>query len=366
MKLLAKTDKLFLISTLVLVSFGFFIFLSAAMGLATRDGASFAKVVLNQAIIGIIGGGIVFFIAASIKYEYWKKWSFYIFILALLLTACVFIPWLGWSHGGAKRWIEIGGFTFQPAEILKLAYVLYLGAWLSKVKDKVSTWTYGFLPFCVITAIPAALLLAQPDTDTTAVMITAGLAMYFVAGAKWKHIFTLILFSAIVLAALVFTRPYLMDRVKTYINPLSDKLGSSYQVQQSLIALGSGGVIGNGFGQSLQKFKYLPEPIGDSIFSVAGEEFGFVGTTILIALYIIFVTRGFHVGAHSRESFGRLVAVGIVILIIGQVFLNIASMVGLVPISGLTLSFISHGSTSLMVALGEAGIILNISRYKIT
>ena len=187
--------------------------------------------------------------------------------------------------------------------------------------------------------------------------------MALAAGMRVRHIFFFCLAVALGLAVLALTRPYLLDRVTTFMHPVGDPTGSGYQIKQSLIAVGSGGWFGRGFGQSVQKFHYLPEPTGDSIFSVAAEEFGFVGSVAIIGLFVLFALRGFHIAARAPDRFGGLTVVGIVILIITQSFLNIASMVGLVPLTGEPLVFISHGGTALLFALAGVGMVLNISRF---
>ena len=188
--------------------------------------------------------------------------------------------------------------------------------------------------------------------------------MFFVAGAPLRHLALAALVCLVLLAALVFFRPYLKERLLTFLQPASDPQGAGWQIQQSLIAIGSGGGFGRGFGQSVQKFSYLPEPVGDSIFAVASEEFGFVGAALLIALFLAFLMRGLRIATHVPDSFGGLLALGIVILISLSAFVNIASMLGLVPLSGLPLPFVSHGGTAMLLALAEVGIVLNISRYQ--
>ena len=189
--------------------------------------------------------------------------------------------------------------------------------------------------------------------------------MFLVAGGKWKHIGLIIAIALVGVIFLAWTRPYVLDRFTTFLDPERDPQGSSYQIQQSLIAIGSGGVTGRGFGQSIQKFKYLPEPIGDSIFAVLGEEFGFIGTIIIVSMFVFFGLRGFFLGARAPDYFGRLVITGVIVTIVSQSFLNISAMLGLLPLTGIPLLFISHGGTALMFALVEVGLVLNISRYTI-
>ena len=356
-------DRILLGIILTLVIVGFFIFTSASLGLLAREGARFSSVAFTQIMFGMIGGGIAMFLMSQIYYRNWRKYAFYLFIVSLVLTALVFTP-LGFSHGGAQRWIIIGGFSFQPAEFLKIGYIIYLATWLSGTHKLIKTFRHGTAPFLGITAIVGILLLLQPDTDTFLLLAMAGTAMFLTAGGSWRDVGITALAGVLILVILAFSRPYIMDRLTTFIDPSIDPQGKSYQIQQSLIAVGSGGIAGRGFGQSIQKFEYLPEPIGDSIFAVYAEEFGFIGTCFLILLLSGFTFRGFKIAGHAADVFGMLLVVGFMTLIVMQAFLNIASMVALAPLMGLPLPFISHGGTALMAALVSVGIVLNVSKYQ--
>lgn len=345
-----------------LVVSGLFIFLSASLGLLAYDGAKFSSVARSQLIFGLGGGLIAFFFCLTVPYRIWKRFSLHIFGASLVLTLLVFIPHLGLTLNGATRWIHIGPITLQPSEFLKIAYILYLATWFANTKSKINTVGQGLIPFGIITAITGAVLLAQPDTDTFVIIAVAGGAMFMSAGARIKHLAILAGTGICLLVILVSFRPYLADRLTTFLHPTLDPRGLSYQVQQSLLAVGAGETFGRGFGQSIQKFGKLPAPISDSIFSVFAEEFGFVGGLALILLYIIFALRGLWVAARTPDMFGGLVAVGIVVLITAQSFLNIGAMLALLPLSGLPLVFVSHGGTALLVSLGAAGILLSISR----
>lgn len=358
-----KIDKIFLVSVILLTVAGFFIFTSASLGLLARDGASFQSVAMNQSI-GLIIGTVIFYIMSRVNYKNLKKHAFYIFIGAIVLNLLLFIPFLTLDHGGASRWIDLGFVTFQPSEFLKIAFIIYFAAWLSSVKERVSTFKFGIVPYIVIVGILAILLLAQPDTDTLVVIAGTGLVMLLVAGARIKHILMLGLTMLLMLGLVISFRPYVKQRIMTFINHSSDPQGSGYQIQQSLIAIGSGQGTGRGFGQSVQKFNYLPEPIGDSIFAVGAEEFGFIGSVVLIALFLLFFIRSIKISVNSVDSFGGLTVLGIAILIIVESFMNISSMLGIIPLSGMPLLFVSHGGTALIITLGAAGIIANISKFK--
>jgi len=359
-----NVDKTLLIIVLTLVTLGFFIFSSASLGLLAREGARFSSVAFSQITFGIIGGGIAMFLMSQIYYRNWRKYAFYIFVATCLLTLAVFIPGLGLEHGGAQRWIVIAGFSFQPAELLKVGFVIYMATYLSGVRKQINSFKHGTLPFIGILTVVGIILLLQPDTDTFLLMGTAGMAMFITAGGSWRDVGLMFLSGVILLAILAFTRPYIMDRFTTFLDPLDDPQGKSYQIQQSLIAIGSGGFGGRGFGQSIQKFEYLPEPIGDSVFAVYSEEFGFLGSSFLIMLYSFFTFRGYKIATHSTDLFGMLLVVGFMTLIIIQAFLNIAAMLSLAPLMGLPLPFVSHGGTALLTTLISVGIVLNVSKYQ--
>ena len=276
------------------------------------------------------------------------------------------MPGLGTEFGNAQRWIDLGVITFQPAEMLKIGFIIYFAAWLTNVKDKVHTIGHGIIPFIILLSITGAILLSQPDTGTFLVIFTAGLAMFIAAGARWRDIFALAGIAGAGLAALAYIQPYIKDRILTFINPASDALGAGWQIKQSLIAIGSGEIFGRGFGQSVQKFQYLPEPVGDSIFAVAAEEFGFIGSAIIVTLFLFLAFRGLKIAGKAPDNFGGLVVVGIVILIVSQSFINIGSMLGVMPLTGLPLLFISPGGSALLFALAEIGIVLNISKFRKT
>lgn len=359
-----SVDTILLGLIILMVAGGFLIFSSASLGLMARDGASFGSVAMSQFIFGVLGGSTALFIMSNIYYRNLRKHAFYLFAATLLLTVAVFIPGVGMTHAGATRWLDLGFTTIQPSEFLKIGFVVYLATWLSGVHGKISDWRYGLGPFAVITGVVGLVMLAQPDTDTFMIIACAGMAMYLTAGASWRDIGLIILSGVLMLATIAIFRPYIMDRFTTFMHPEADPLGSGYQIQQSLIAVGSGGFTGRGFGQSIQKFEYLPEPIGDSIFAVYAEEFGFLGCFVLICSLVFLTLRGYKTAAETNDIFGTLLVVGFITIVIGQAFLNIGAMLAVAPLSGLPLPFISHGGTALMVTLASLGIVLNVSKYR--
>lgn len=357
-------DRYFFGIVIIITVIGLFAFVSASLGILARSESKFYGVLFNQIVLGFIGGLGVMWIGYKVPYLFWRKYAFFIFIGTLLLTLAVFIPKLGFSHGGARRWLSLGPLSFHPAELLKVGFVIYFAAWLSWTRKKTQEFKYKIAPMAVFVGIIALVLLQQPDTKSLMLIIIAASILLFVSGVSWKKIGIILACGAIGITALAFFRPYVMDRVQTFLNPDLDPRGSSYQLQQSLIAVGSGGLFGRGLGQSVQKFNYLPEPQGDSIFAVIAEEFGFIGSSILVVLYVFLAIRGYKIGLTAPDTFGQYLVIGLVTLIVAQSFLNIASLVGLFPLTGVPLVFISHGGTSLAIALGAAGIILNVSRYR--
>lgn len=356
-------DKPFLWTVIIIMMAGLFIFSSAVLGLLARDAGQVANVATSQLLFGIVFGIGMLFWTFKIPYKMWRRYSLYIFFIALVLTAAVFIPGIGLNHGGATRWLIFGPISFQPSELLKFGFIVYLAAWLSAAKDNVGMLRYSVIPLSIMLALVGVLLLKQPDTGTFAVIFITGLSMLIASGGKWRHILGFVIIAAIGILVLASIKPYVKDRIETFLNPGADPQGASYQIQQSLIAVGSGELLGRGFGQSVQKFRYLPEPVGDSIFAVAAEEFGFVGSVFIVLMFLFFTLRGLTIAKHAPDHFSRLLVVGIVILITAQSYINIAAMLGVFPLTGLPLIFISHGGTAMLASLAEVGIVLHISRY---
>jgi len=359
-----RPDRILLGIVALLVLFGFFMLASAFLGPAAKKVGTFYSSLARQILIGLFGGGLFLFIASRIPYRFWRKISLPLFLATFFLTILVFVPKLGLEYGGARRWLNLGSFTFQPSELLKFGFLVYLSSWLASRKEEVSSFRFGLFPFLVIVAFVGGLLVAEPNVSTLLVIAFAAVSLFYIAGGRFKQIAIMFLIGVGLLFAVVQMRPYLKERLMVFINPNHDLQGSGYQLQQSKIALGSGGIFGKGFGMSVQKFNYLPEPTGDSIFAVIGEEFGFLGTASLIALFLFFLYRGFLVALAAPDNFGRLLGSGIVIMIIFQSFMNMAAMIGIFPLTGLPLLFISQGGSALAITLAEVGVLLNISKYR--
>jgi cell division protein FtsW len=357
-----RADKTLLTTIAILLLCGLVIFGSAALGVLSVNEAKFYAVVKMQLVYALVGGSLALLIGSVLPYDFYRKYAYVLFASALFLTSLVFVPGLQRYHGGAHRWIDIGSFSLQPSEFLKFAFVVAVAMWCTRYRHLFRNLKYGLLPYLLAAGAVSLLLLAQPDFGTYFVIMMASFMTYFVGGARKKHIYAVFAIAFIGGALLLSFRPYMLERVKTFFNSGHDPRGSSWQLNQSLIALGGGGLTGRGLGQSVQKFNYLPEPIGDSIFAVLGEELGFMGSVILFLLYGIVGWRGYVISKYAGDQFGRLLAIGIVTIVLSQAVLNIGSMLGMLPLTGVPLPLVSHGGTALMVALFELGVLLNISK----
>ncbi len=357
-------DRFFLVTVSLLTICGFVLFLSASLGLLAQNGASFGTVALKQSISLAIGIASVFTFSSA-RYTWLRKGALFILLGAIGVNLLLFVPQLTLHYNGASRWLVFGPLSFQPSELLKIAFIIYLAAWAYFVRDKIKTLKFGIVPYLVLFSILSVLLLIQSDTDTLVIIAFTGLIMLIIAGVPLRHMALGGLVLALLVGCVIMFRPYALQRVKTFLDRSSDAQGAGYQINQSLIAIGSGQIAGRGFGQSIQKFGYLPQPTDDSIFAVAAEEFGFIGSIVLISMYLLFAAAAFRIGNRSPDVFGGLTAIGIAVLIITESFMNIGAMLGLIPLSGVPLLFVSHGGTALIITLMTAGIIANISKYSV-
>ncbi len=343
---------------------GCFIFASAAFGSLAKGSTSITSIVFSHLVLGVGGGIALLFIALAVEYQRWRKFAPYVFGGALFITALVFVPHLGGSHGGGQRWLWLGRASLQPSEILKIATIVMAAAYFAAMRDKTATLRYGLGGLLAILALPVLLLVAQPDIGTLLVILASIFAIYFAAGGRWRDMGLVVVIGLLGAGALLLYKPYLRDRVATFLNPAQGQQTQSFQLHQSLIAIGSGGVLGRGFGQGIQKFTYLPEPMGDSIFAVAGEELGLVGSITIVVLFMLFALRGYYVAAHTPDLFGGLLAVGISTYLASEAFINIAAMLGVAPLTGIPLTFVSQGGSAMLMSLMSAGILLNVSRHQ--
>lgn len=356
-------DQEFFVLTAALVVMGLFMLASASLGIsANRFGNSYYYL-FHQIIYGLVPGLILFYFALRIPYKYLRIYALPLLLFTIFLMFLVFTN-IGIYHGGAKRWIAIGSISFQPSELLKFSYIVYLSAWFeSKIKEMKSI-KFGLLPFAIMTFFIASFLVLQPDIGTLGVLIAAIFALFYLSGGNLKHIGILAVSGIAILALLIIIEPYRMERVATFLNISDNPQGSDYQINQALIATGSGGLFGKGFGLSSQKSGYLPEPIGDSIFAVLGEELGFLGSIALLILFLLFFIRGIKITRSAPDSFGRYLGASLLFLIVFQALINISAIIGLIPLTGIPLPFVSYGGSAMMITLLEVGVIFNISKQK--
>ncbi len=343
---------------------GFAIFASAELGLLARESSSISRDIMLQGGLGLGLGFLLLFFVRAVPLARVKRFAPYIYGMTILFTAVVFIPGIGLRANGATRWIDLGFTTVQPAEFLKIGFVIILAWWLSSHAGQLSNPRKGMFPFLALLAAPVILLAAQPNNSMMILILATGTVMYFAAGAPWRDFGILVAGAIFALGIVILVRPYVLERVRTFINPSANSLSSGYQIQQSLIAIGSGGLFGRGLGQSVGKFNYLPEPEGDSIFAVFAEETGFIGTLILLSLFMALAARGIVIAGNSHDLFGGSLALGFSFIIILQAFINISAMLSIIPLTGLPLPFLSHGGTALVAVLVMCGFILNVAAHK--
>lgn len=359
---MGKTDSLLITSAIVLTLFGL-LMLASASSVISQDRFGHPYVyVLRQALFGVSGGIFGFFLAYRIGYRRWQSIAPLPLLVSLVLMALVFLPQTGFGYGGARRWIHLGSFSLQPAELLKLSLIFYLAAWLAKRKKEIRSALEGTVPFLVVLGVIGILLVLQPDIGTLGVVILTGGAMYFVAGGRLLHMVVIVMLVLAVVAVLIWFAPYRLARVITFLYPETDPQGIGYQLRQSLIAIGSGGTTGLGIGFSRQKYYYLPEAFGDSIFAIMAEEIGFVGVTLFLIVLGTLLTRGLIVAKRAPDEFGRLTALGITSWIGFQSLINMGAVSGVVPFTGVPLPFISYGGTSLALLLTAVGVLTSISK----
>ncbi len=360
----SRIDRPLIIILAILIFGGCLIFASAAFGLLARGATHTSSVVFNHLVLGV-GLGLVALVACIvIDVRVWRTYAPHIFVFALFATLLVFIPHIGAEHGGGKRWIILLGTSFQPSELLKIATVIISAAYYAGIKTKVSTIQYGLGGFMAIIALPVMMLVLQPDLGTLGIIVIGALSVYIAAGARWRDIALVMIVGFLALSVLVIARPYVRDRVMTFFNPAVGQHDQAYQIKQSLIAVGSGGFLGRGFGQGIQKFTYLPEPMGDSIFAVAAEELGFIGSIVIIALFVSFALRGLIISSRVIDPFVAYLGIGTVTYLSVEAFINIASMLGMAPLTGVPLTFVSQGGSAMLVSLASAGILLAVSRQQ--
>jgi cell division protein FtsW len=317
---------------------------------------------LKQHLMALVGGIVLMIFGYVVDYGFWRRVAPFLMVISIIFLILVYVPGIGFEHGGARRWIQ-WPFFFSPTEVYKLSLIIYLAAWFEKRQAHVKKFLYSTLPFLVVIGITAALIIFQPDMGTFMVIASVAGIMYFVAGASISHVVAMIGMGIVGVFALIKTAPYRMERFMVFLNPSADQSDAGYQINQALMAVGTGGLFGLGFGQSRQKFNYLPEADSDSIYAVAAEELGFLRVALIFLLFFVIAKEGFRVAKKAPDVFSRLMAVGITSWIVIQAVLNIFANISLVPLTGIPLPFISKGSTSTLVLMLASGILLNISKH---
>lgn len=358
-----KSDYALLLTVLALCLFGILMIASASSLAALemfegKKNYAFVWGQLGSLAVGVVG----LIIASQIDYLFWKRRAVWLFILTIILLLAVYLPGLGQSYKGAARWLNLGIVSFQPSEVVKLTFILYLSAWLAGREEKVRSFSESFIPFIVLIGVIAFLVIKQPDLGTLTIIALAAVAVFYAAGAAYRHLGIGLLVTIVVFWIFIRTSPYRWERFLTYVNPKAEVLGVGYHINQALLAVGSGGLWGRGFGKSVQKFLYLPEPYTDSIFAIICEELGFLRVIFIPLAYLFIGWRGFVIARHAPCKFSQLAAVGITSWIVLQASVNMAAITGLIPLTGVPLPFISYGGSSLVTTLFAIGILLNISR----
>jgi len=363
-----KFDYILAIVVAVLVILGILVLASVSATFSQEKFGRTTYYLFHQMICGLVLGIILGFVAFKIKLSTLKKWAWLFILINLIFMALVFIPRLGIVAGGAPRWMNLGFVSFQPSEFLKLTFIFYLSAWLTSRTIKKSfkktkkELKFTLIPFLVIIGIIAILLTKQSDVSTLGMIILIAALMYFSANTPLWHSVLIILISSAGFLVLVKIAPYRIMRLRVLLGSIKDPMGTGYQIEQSLIAIGSGGILGLGLGTSIQRLGFIPQTMSDSIFAVFAEETGFVGSLVLIFLFLVLLWRGFRISKRSPDKFSQLFTIGISSWICIQAFINIGAMIGILPLTGIPLPFISYGGSHMVAELIGIGILLNISK----
>lgn len=355
-------DFILLIVTFTLLAVGLTMVYSASAIWAEYkfdDSFFFAKRQMLFAVVGIVA---MFFIM-NVDYWTWRTWAKILLIICFVLLVLVLIPGIGNVRNGSRSWIGVGAFSVQPSEFMKLAMIAFLAKYLSENQKLITSFKTGLLPSLSIVFTAFAMIMLQPDLGTGTVMVGTCVLMIFIAGAKISHFAYLGLLGVAGFVGLVVSAPYRMKRITSFLDPWEDPLGSGFQMIQSLYAIGPGGLFGLGLGESRQKFFYLPEPQTDFIFAILAEELGFIGGSFVLLLFSLLLWRGIRIALGAPDLYGSLLAAGIIGMVAIQVMINIGVVTGLMPVTGITLPFLSYGGSSLTLMLMAIGVLLNISRY---
>ena len=358
-----NVEILLVVSVILISIFGIIMIYSASSIWAEYKYNDPLKYVKNQALFFIIGL-ILMFLVSKINYKFYLKKSNILLIGCIILLILVLIPGVGMVRNGSRSWFGIGSFGIQPSEFTKLALIIFTSKYLMNNEKNMKNIKKGVLPILCVLIFVFGLIMLQPDFGTGMIIVVSIIGLLFVGGVSMKFFIGLGILGVLGITGLIIIAPYRLARILSFLNPWSDPLGSGFQIIQSLYAIGPGGLFGFGFLNSRQKHFYLPEPQTDFIFSIISEEFGFLGIVIVVILFLTIIITGFKISKNCKDLFGKYLSFGIMFQLSFQALLNLMVVVGLIPVTGVTLPFLSYGGSSLLITLCSIGVILNISRYE--
>lgn len=357
-----KVDKILLISVIVISLFGLLMIYSSSSIWAEYKFNDSFHYVKYQSIFFVIGL-IIMYIVSKINYKFYYNNSNLIIISCLILLILVLIPGIGSIRNGSRSWFGIGSLGIQPSEAAKLGLIIFTSKYLENSEKYLKNYIKGIFPILGITILFFGLIMLQPDLGTGVILVMSIISLLFIAGVSMKFFIIGGLIGIIGVVILIIIAPYRMDRITSFIDPWSDALGTGFQIIQSLYAIGPAGILGTGFGNSIQKHFYLPEPQTDFIFSIIAEEFGVMGAIIAVGLFSIILWRSIKISLNTKDLFSKYLTFGIIFQMIFQTLMNLMVVVGIIPVTGVTLPFLSYGGSSLLISMASVGILLNISRY---
>lgn len=357
-----KYSRLLIISIIIITLFGALMIYSASSVWAEYKFNDQYKYLKSQ-LIFLVLGYLIMILISKFPYQNYKKLSNIIFLVTTSLLVLVLIPGIGTVRNGSRSWFGLGGFGIQPSEFTKLSLIIFTAKYLENNERDLKSIKKGVLPILGVLLLVFALIMLEPDFGTGVVIVMTIVVLLFVSGVNLNFFVKIGILGLIVVVVLIIIAPYRTQRIISFLNPWSDPLGSGFQIIQSLYAIGPGGLLGLGLGNSIQKHFYLPEPQTDFIFSIISEEFGFLGILIVAVLFLTIITTGFKIATKCEDKFGKYLAFGITFSLAFQAMLNLMVVVGLIPVTGVTLPFLSYGGSSLLISLTSIGILLNINKY---
>lgn len=353
-----KNSKLLLITIIILSLFGLLMIYSSSSIWASYKFNDEYKYLKSQTFFLILGY-IIIYVISRVNVSLYKKYSNHIFIICTTLLILVLIPGIGTIRNGSRSWFGIGGFGIQPSEAAKLGLIIFTAKYLAK--NKIKSIKTSVLPILMVVLFIFGLIMLQPDFGTGVIIVVSIISLLFVSGVNMSFFIKLGIMGLLGIVGLIIIAPYRMARITSFLNPWSDPLGTGFQIIQSLYAIGPGGLLGMGLGNSIQKHFYLPEPQTDFIFAIISEELGIMGVLIVVSLFIIIIYCGFKIAINEEDNFNKYLAFGITFSIAFQTILNLMVVTGLIPVTGVTLPFLSYGGSSLLVSMAEIGILLSIA-----